>query len=746
MTELTTPRDPLRPERDPASHLSRRGVLTALGHFVVNRARLVLVGATVAVLCFGLAGAGAFAKLKAGGFEDPGAASTTARTLLDQRLGGASTVVLLVHAKEGTVDDASARRAAMDARDRLSAIGGVTDVTSYWSTHDPQLRSADHRYALIVGSTNSDHDLTAAQVSSLRSDSASVEVSVGGDGAISNDVITQVLKSLRSSEAIAVPIVLVLLMFVFGSAVAAGLPLVIGLISILGTFAELFVLGSMTDVAIFAINMTTALGMALGIDYALLMVSRFREELARGQGTKAAVMAGVQSAGRTIVFSGATVVAALAVLLVFPMYFLRSFAYAGIGVVLISVAAALVVLPALLVVLGPRVNAGRLPWMRGRAPSSAAPFWGRLAGRVMRRPVLFALPVLAALVLLAVPVRHLQVGTPDDRVLPDATPSRVVGDTLRSDFAGDTSTAIDVVAAGALEGAPLAAYGARLSALPGVVRAESSVGTFVHGHLVPNTQNPALAAPTAQRVTVVSSADPRSASAKALVRTVRGLPQPAGAHVYVGGQTAELLDTTHAIDSRLPFAALWVLLTTFAVLFLFSGSVLQPVRSLLLNALTLTATAGLLVVIFQEGHLSGLLHFTPLPLDTSMLVLLFCIAFGLSMDYEVIVLSRIKELHDAGYDDTAAVTGGLTTSGRIVTMAAALMAVTFFANASATVSFIQLFGIGTGFAVLVDATLVRAVLVPAAQRLLGRAAWYAPAFLRRLPRQTGLAESATGTL
>jgi putative drug exporter of the RND superfamily len=733
MTEATTLRDPgPAPEGAPTSQPSGQGPLGALGRFAVRRARLVLVAGMLTVLCFGVVGAGAFGKLKAGGFEDPGAASTTARQLLDQRLGGASTVVLLVQAKEGTVDGPSARRAGADAERRLRATAGVTDVTSYWSTHDPGLRSTDGRYALIVGSTNSDHDLTASQVSGLRSDDARVEVSVGGDGATSNDIIGQVLSSLRSSEAIAVPLVLVLLVVAFGSAVAAALPLTIGLISILGTFAELFVLGSITDVSIFAVNMTTALGMALGIDYALLMVSRYREELARGHASEIAVVHSVRSAGRTILFSGATVVAALAVLLVFPLYFLRSFAYAGIGVVLISMAAAVIVLPALLTVLGSRVNAGRLPWTRGREPSTAAPIWGRIASQAMRRPALFALPVLAALLLLTAPVRHIQLGTPDDRVLPTDTQSRMVGDVMRTDFTGDTSTALEVVADGRLGQTTLIGYATRLSTVQGVVRVETSAGTFVRGRAVPGTDNPALAGQTAQRLTVVSAADPRSHAAKDLVRSVRALPDPAGARIYVGGQTAELLDTTHAIDSRLPLAAGWVLLTTFLVLFLFTGSLLQPVRSLVLNALTLGATAGLLVSIFQDGRLSGLLHFTPLPLDTSMLTLLFCIAFGLSMDYEVFVVSRIKELHDAGHDTYAAVTGGLTRSGRIVTTAAALMAVTFFANASATVSFIQLFGIGTGFAVLVDATLVRAVLVPAVQRILGRAAWYAPARVRRL--------------
>jgi putative drug exporter of the RND superfamily len=383
-------------------------------------------------------------------------------------------------------------------------------------------------------------------------------------------------------------------------------------------------------------------------------------------------------------------------------------------------------------VLGRRVNSGRLPWARGRAPSTAAPFWGRLAGQAMRRPALIALPVLALLLLVAVPLRHAQFGTPDDRVLPASTQSRTVGDVLRADFAGNSATALNVVTDGPLDRATLTSYAIRLSDLTGVARVETSVATFVHGNALPGSADPALGRPAAQRLSVVSAADPRSAAAKDLVRTVRDLPDPDGVRVYVGGQTAELIDSTHAIGTRLPLAVLLIVLTTFIVLFLFTGSVVQPIRSLLLNAVTLAATAGLMVWIFQEGHLSGLLGFTALPLDTSMLVLLFCIVFGLSMDYEVIVLSRIKELHDQGSDNRTAVTDGLTRSGRIVTTAAALIAVTLFALGTATVSFLQLFGVGAGFAVIIDATLVRAVLVPAAQRILGRAAWYAPAPLRRL--------------
>src|SRR5262245_32258699 len=399
--------------RGPAPRGAGRGrsMTGPVSSFVVRRARLVLVVAVLAVAGFGVLGFGAFGKLQTGGFLDPGAASTTAQALTDQRFGGSVGVVLLVHAEAGTVDGAPARAAGAAAARRLAAVPCGSHVESYSQTRNPGLRSTDGRYALVLGSAKSDRDLSSTQRAGRRSHTGQVEVTVGGGAAIGNDILAQVTTSLRTAEMIAVPVILALLVFAFGSVVAALLPLAIGGIAILGTFAELDVLGSVTSVSIYAINLTTALGLALAIDYALLMISRFREELGRGQVPAQAVVRSVQTAGRTIVFSGATVAAALAVLLIFPMYFLRSFAYAGIGVVLISVAAAVVVLPALLAVLGRRVNSGRLPWARNREPSTAAPFWGRLAGQVMRRPALFAIPVLAVLMLLALPLRHVQFGT-----------------------------------------------------------------------------------------------------------------------------------------------------------------------------------------------------------------------------------------------------------------------------------------------------------------------------------------------
>ncbi len=717
------------------------GMFGRIGALVARRSRAVLL---VSFLVF-LVGAGlgltAFGKLKTGGFTDPNSGSARAAQQLDDRFGGAANVVLLVHTRSGTVDAPAVAGVGNHAAELLAAVPGVSHVESYWQTHNSALRSTDGRYALVVGSQRSDKTISASTLAPLRLRTPQADVSIGGDSAVGNDITTNVGKSLALAEGIAVPIVLLLLVFAFGSLVAAVLPLAIGALAIIGTFAELALLGSVTDVAIYAINMTTAMGMALGIDYALLMVNRFREELARGATTEQAVRNAVSTAGRTIVFSGSTVIAALAALLIFPLYFLRSFAYAGIGVVVIAVMAALFVLPALLMAVGPRVNAGRLPWAR-KPPSTAAPWWGRLAALAWRRPVLAAVPVIAALLVIASPLLHASVGTPDDRVLRTGAESRQVGDVLRTHFAGDTSTAVQLVTTAPVGQAALAEYAQRLSTLPDVARVQASTGDYTHGTIAgADPADAALAGPAAQRLTVITSADPRSARAQQLVRTIRNTAPPAGTTVLVGGQTAELADTKHAIGVRLPVAAAWIALTTFLVLFLFTGSVLQPVRSLLLNLLTLAATLGLMVWIFQDGHLSSVLHFTPLPLDTSMLVLLFCISFGLSMDYEVFVLSRIKEQHDAGSADADAVITGLTRTGRIVTTAAALMAVSFLAFGISTVSFLQLFGLGAGFAVLVDATLVRGVLVPAAMRVLGRAAWYAPTPLRRLYRRIAVAEA-----
>ncbi|MEV0473053.1 MMPL family transporter, partial [Streptomyces prunicolor] len=373
--------------------------------------------------------------------------------------------------------------------------------------------------------------------------------------------------------------------------------------------------------------------------------------------------------------------------------------------------------------------------------ATRAPLWGRLAGTVMRRPALTALPVLAVLLLAASPLLGITFGTPDERVLPEDAASRQVSSVLREKFDGNEDSALHIVIGTAVGRTPLESYATELSGLKGVVRVETSAGTYAAGRpTATDAGSSALGRSDAQQINVVSTLTPKSDEAQSLVRDVRAVAPPTGTHPLVGGVDAVLVDSKHSVGSRLPLAVALVALTTFLLLFLFTGSVVQPLRALLLNMVSLGATLGVMTWIFQDGHLSSLLGFTAQPMDVSMTVLMFCIAFGLSMDYEVFVTSRIKELHDQGEDSESAVTNGLGHTGRIVTAAACLLAVSFFAFGTAKLSFMQLFGLGSGLAILIDAVAVRGILVPAAMRVLGRSAWYAPGFLRKFHQRFGLSE------
>jgi RND superfamily putative drug exporter len=711
-------------------------MLTRLGELLVRRARLVLVVATTVVLAAAVLGFGAFGKLKGGGQDDPHSESMHAQNVVDAKYGGDNNLVFLVHARTGTIDNGPAAAAGAKLTSELAGTHGVSDVQSYWPNKTANLKSGSN--ALVLARTNGSDDANNDLVDKFATNQSDYTIRAGGDAGFTHDITPQLSKSLGGAEMIAVPILLILLLFVFGSVVSALLPLMVGAIAILGTFAELFVLASATNVSLYAINLTTGLGMGLGIDYALLIVSRYRERLAAGDDVPTAVVHTVRTAGRTILFSAATVASALAALLVFPQYFLRSFAYAGVGVVAIAALAAVLVLPAVLTVLGHRVNSGRLPWSRVHRGGDA-PIWGRIAGYVMRHPGRTALPVVALLVVLAIPLGGLHFGSPDDRVLRTDVASRQVGDTLRADFGGTGSSDISVVATGPLDNSAVAKYAGALSKLPHVSRVQSSSGVFVAGRNVGTNPDAArLHRSDGTLLDVTASLDPASTRAQDLVRTIRSTPAPTS--VLVGGSTALLVDNNHTVANRLMIAIPMIALTTFVLLFLFTGSVIQPLRSLALSALSLSATLGVVVWVFQSGHFSSLLGFAPMPIDTAMTVLLFCVAFGLSMDYEVFLTSRIKELHDAGADTETAVTQGLARTGRIVTAAALLLAVTFFAFLTGSVSFLQLFGLGTGLAILIDATLVRVILVPAVLRLLGERAWYAPRGLHRVRTRFALNE------
>ena len=714
-----------------------------IAELAIRRARWVLAVTAVAVVLMGVLGAGAFGKLKGGGYDDPASPSTRAQQAIEEKFGGETNLVLLVRPAAGSVDTPATGRGGRALVAELKADRNLENVVSYWDTDNSALRSEDGREALVLAHVKGDDTQREKNAKSVIDDytgarAGGLDVRAGGLAAVSNDMSSQVPKDLVLAEAIAVPVTLVLLLFVFGSVVAALLPLAIATVAIAGTFAELYLLGSVTDVAVTATNLTTALGLGIGIDYALLMISRFREQLATGAAVDDAVRHTVRTAGRTVAFSAATVAVALAALLVFPQYFLQSFGYAGIGVVAVAAISTLFVMPALFVVLGHRINSGRLPWAKpGRA---GTPFWGRLARTVLRRPALTALPVLAVLLVAASPLLGITLGTPDERVLPKDAQSRQVATVLRERFAGnDDAAAVHVVVDQAMSKAAVNAYAAELSALDGVVRVEAGPGTYVDGRSTAGG-NAALSRPDAQRINVVSDLAPRSDAAQNLVEDVRTVVPPAGTRPLVGGVDAALVDSKASVGDRIPLALALVALTTFVLLFLFTGSVVQPLRALVLNAISLGATLGVVTWIFQDGHLASLFGVTAQPMETSMTVLMVCIAFGLSMDYEVFVTSRIKELHDQGADTETAVTDGLGHTGRIVTAAACLLAVSFFAFVTSQVSFMQMFGLGAGLAILIDAVAVRGVLVPAAMRLLGRSAWYAPGFLRGFHRRFGLSE------
>jgi putative drug exporter of the RND superfamily len=581
-------------------------------------------------------------------------------------------------------------------------------------------------------------------------------VAVGGFAEVFRQVGETIESDLVRAESIALPVTLVLLVIVFGSIVAASLPLAIGALSVVGTFLVLWLLSQVTEVSIYALNLTTALGLGLAIDYSLFIVSRYREELAAGHEPFAAVTRTVRTAGRTVAFSALTVAASLGALLVFPLAFLRSFAYAGIAVAALAGVYAVVVLPALLAVLGRNVDRGRL-WRRTPRPPEEG-FWHRMATRVMRRPIPVATAVIALLLFLGSPVFGLELGLPDDRVLPEDTSSRDVSDVIRDEFASEDAGAISVVALGsgdpAASSGEIDGYAARLASIDGVSRVDAVTGTYCGpglaaqlgcepGQLVlPSDGGPQyarFATDDSTFLNVVPSIEPLSAEGEALVKEVRASEAPF--EVLVSGQPASLVDGKDSLFDALPLAVGIIAVVTFALLFVMFGSVVVPLKALVLNLLSLSATFGAMVWLFQDGHLSGALDFTATgTIATVMPVLMFCIAFGLSMDYEVFLLSRIKEEYDTTHDNAHSVAVGLERTGRIVTAAAVLISVVFIAFATSGVSFIKLFGIGLSLAVLLDAFVIRGTLVPAFMALAGEANWWAPRFLRRLHDRIGVTE------
>ncbi|MER5931218.1 MMPL family transporter [Streptomyces sp. NPDC002054] len=709
----------------------------AFTRFVTARPRLSLLLALLVTALAVVAGSGVADRMGSGGWEDPDARSGYAARALEREFPASQpNLLLLVQARPEVggagVDDPAVTAEADRLTARLAAEVQVTGVGSYWQTKLPALRSEDGRQALISARVLGDEktatevlDRIAPQFEGVH---GPVEVSLGGPVAVQREITTTIQEDLLRAELIALPVTLVLLVLVFGSAIAALLPLGVGIIAILGTNAVLRGLTEFTEVSVFAMNLTTALGLGLAIDYALFIVRRFREELAAGREPVAAVGATLRTAGRTVLFSSLTVAVALSAMLLFPMYFLRSFAYAGIAVVLIAAAAALVLLPAALVLLGERVNSLELRrlWRRGRpagAPDGGeGRGWARSAALVMRRAPLFALATTIGLLLLGLPFLGVKFGTVDDRQLPKTAASHLVQQEIRDGFPGSPGAGLVVLAEGKASTSEYEGYRARLADLPGAVRAEGPVTSGEYAYF-----------------TVLGEGEAVGPQTQDLVAEVRGVEAPFD--TAVTGQAAVLVDAQDAIAEKLPWALALIVAATLLLVFLLTGSVLIPLQAVLLNALSLTAMFGAVVWVFQEGNLSGFLSFTATgDIETTLPVLMFCIAFGLSMDYGVFLISRIKEEYDRTGDHEGAVRAGLARTGGLITAAAVILAVVMVAIGTSRVTNTKMLGLGIALAVLMDAMVVRSLLVPAVMKLTGRATWWAPGPLRRLHERFGLSE------
>jgi len=670
-------------------------------------------------------GAGIFGAVSGSGFGDPASESSRAAALVSARFPDDGTDVALIYTGRTTVDD-PAYRHQVQAAVRSVPRQYVRHTEDYWTTGSPRFLSSDRRSSLVVlrlagVDDGARRDAYAAIEDRLGHPPAGLTVRRGGSVAVSADINRQAESDVKRAEAVSFPILLVLLTLLIGGLVAASLPLVVGALAIVGAFAVLHCLALFTQISVFTINIVTMLGLGLAIDYALFLVSRFREELARSTTVEAAVRTTLATAGRTVAFSGLTVALALASLLVYPQVYFRSMGMGGMAAAGIAVLASLTVLPALLAVLGPRVGGGRVRVPRRTPPARHRALlpgvFYRVARAVMRRPSRYALGILAVLLVLAAPILHANFGDIDYRALPRGTESRIVAEQLKAQFPGESSDPIDAVVSfpvGMTARASAAALRPYVGRLRGVPHVTSATVTANAG--------------STARVSVLTAVDRQPTQARRVVADVRATAPPVRGTVLVGGNAAELSDLLSTLRSRLVWLALTVLAVTLVALFLSFGSVVLPVKAIVLSVLSLAASCGAIIWIFQGGHLSGLLDFTPTgAVEPTQLVLLLVVAFALSTDYEMFLLSRIREAWDAGGNNEEAVASGLQATAPVVTSAALLLLVVIGSFSASGISFIKMIGIGMVVAIALDASVVRMLLVPATMRLLGPLNWWAPA-------------------
>jgi trehalose monomycolate/heme transporter len=691
------------------------------GRIAYHRRRLILLGALLVAVLGGVWGTTIFTAVQtAGGFDAPNSQSQREADLATQAFGrDAGDVVVLYSSNALTTSSPAFRRAVTST---LTALphSKVESYASYWSTGARQFVSASghQTYAVIELAGSGDnarqdsYDAIKAQLSA-----PGLVSQIGGLVPTDETIDQQTTANITRAEGLSFPILLILLLITFGSLTAASLPLAIGALGILGSFTVLRLLTLVTGVSVFSLNITTILGLGLGIDYGLFLVTRFREELHNHDTVEGAVARTMATAGRTVLFSGVTVAIVLASLMLFPETILRSIGYGGVATVLVDMIAALTVLPALLAVLGPKVNLLRVRRSVRRPPAAeASGGWYRLAHSVMRRPLLYAAPIVVLLLALGSPFLHVAWGGVDATVLPSSAAPRIVTDALNTDFPGNPTSPIETIVAfsGPVNGSParaaaLSSYASRLDHVPGVTSARV---TGIHGDIA--------------RIDLSYGPGPDTPQARAIVGRVRDVAAPGDATAATGGQTAALADELSSIGHTLPWMALAVVLATIALLFLAFGSLILPLEAIAANILSLTAMYGVVTWIFQDGHLSGVLGFSPNgTISPTIPVLMFAIMFGLSMDYEVFLVSRIRERYVATGDNTGAIASGLQRTGGVITSAALLLIIVIGMFSLSSITFIKLLGVGMIVALIIDATLVRMMLVPAAMRVLGKANWWA---------------------
>ncbi len=692
-----------------------------LGRVIARHSKSVLVISLLTLIVAGAVGFQAFGKLDGGGYNDPQSESSQAFEYLKSEFKVEDpAVILLIDSPSSNVDDPKVRQTVDAITEKVSATPGVSKVISYWSTGSPQLLSEDRKagYLFAYGTDDSFDGLSAIAKNvddQVGNKYEGLSIYYTGTGAVGDAINTKIGDDLKKSEAIAIPLTFILLLFVFGGVIASAMPLVVGISAILGAFFIIYLLTLITDVSIYAMNLITGLGLGLGIDYSLLIVNRFREEFHNGKSIQDAVIRTVATAGRTVFFSGLTVLVTLASLLFFPLNFLKSFGYAGIAVVALAVIGALVPLPATLALLGTKID----KWAIRKA--SIAPRengrWADLARFVMRKPLTITVLTLILLGILAAPIRNIAFGQTDVTVLPKTHPVAITSQIIDERFPGREATPVEFLfidGAKNLSLEEISAYKERVRNIPGIT------------NISENTRSNDIV-----RFQAIHKMSPRTADAQALIEEIRGIAAPAG--LLIGGVAADYTDTQNGIAGALPMALGWVLISVLILLFAFTGSIILPIKAVLLNVLSLSATLGVITWIFIEGNLARFLgDFTITgTVDTGMIILMLLTTFGLSMDYEVFLLSRIKEEYEKSGDNTESVAFGLQKSARIVTAAALILSVVFAAFVLSGVTSIKILGLGVAFAILLDATVVRALLVPALMRMFGDTNWWAPAKLKR---------------